>query len=478
MQTRHALLLLLSLPLQAELRGDIDKFATRLLEVTGRTPGLSVAVVQGDAVTYAGAFGFRDVEAQAPVTSDTLFYVASSTKAFTAAAARLLANEGKLDLDAPLTKSLPRLKLTPPLDASRISVRDLLTHRPGFANGAVNFRTAFAGNIDRDGIFAVLEQSSTVAPIEFAYSNTSYIVAGLAMEHAAGTTWNELLATRVFAPLGMRATYAAMPPAGLPLAYGYVDDAHGRFRRLQSKQPETMHAAGGMFTTASDLARWVVEHVAGGRVLPRRVLRDLHAPQISLARRFGSIDRFAYSLGWYHGDYDGDLLVHHFGGYNGFYAHMSFMPERRLGVVVLSNGGGSVAEALASFIYDTLRGKGDAAKHETELARIRAEAEKQRAERAKVVARKLEHRLLTRLAESYAGEYRSSRLGVIVVRVRGGRVLAQMGAIRGELLPETGDAFLIDWLGDDSLEQVRFTFDAEGRATALDWEGRPFERVR
>jgi CubicO group peptidase (beta-lactamase class C family) len=479
MLMRLAFAFLLALPLHADLAADIDAFARRMLAETGTTPGLSVAVIDGDRVVHTGAFGLRDVEANAPVTPETLFYIASSTKPFTAAAVRLLAEDGKLDLDAPLTKSIPRLKLAPPLDASRISLRDLLAHRPGFANGAVNFRTSFPGNMDREAMFHAFETSSTPGPIEFGYSNTSYILASLAIEEAAGRPWHEVLATRIFAPLQMRSTFAVIPPATLPVAAGYVDEAHARFRRYAAKDARTMHAAGGMFSTAADLAKWMIEQMTGGRVFSRRVIRDLHAPQISLSRKYRNIDRHAYALGWYHGTYEGDadLLVHHFGGFNGFHAHLSFMPEHRIGVVVLSNGGGETADLLASFIYDRMRGKKDlAAKYDTALARLRDDAVKRRAEQEKAAARKHERRPLARPASAYAGQYTSDRLGTIVVREREGRLFAELGLIGNELLVEQGDAFVIDWLDDTTLQPVRFTFDEQGRATELDWDGRKFRK--
>ncbi|HEX8170274.1 MAG TPA: serine hydrolase domain-containing protein [Thermoanaerobaculia bacterium] len=469
---RFFVLLLLATPLHAALRDDVDAYARRLL-ATNVTPGFAIAVVEGDRVTYSGAFGLRDVEAQAPVTPDTLFYIASSTKSFTAMAARLLAADGKLDLDAPLSKSIPSLKLTPPLDPARISVRDLLAHRSGISNGAVNFRTAYPGNMTREAMLASLANASSAGSIEFNYSNTNYLLAALAVEQAAGAPWNEVVAKRVFAPLQMQSSFAAMPPPSLPVAYGYVDRGDGRFRRLAPKQERTMHAAGGIFTTASDLGRWIVANLNAG-TFPARVLREVHAPQVGLSRRFAHIDRFAYGLGWYNGDYEGDLLVHHFGGYNGLYAHVSFMPERRIGVAVLANGGGDVAEALAMFVYDTLLAKKELrAKYDSELATIVKEATDARGKRESVEARKRERRPLPRSASAYAGTYTSDRLGTIVVREEKGELVAEYGVLHAPLVADESDAFLIDWLENDELEKVRFLIDDK----ALEWEGRRFVRT-
>jgi CubicO group peptidase (beta-lactamase class C family) len=122
-------------------------------------PAVAIAVVAGERVIYEKAFGYRDRERRLPATVGTSFYIASSTKSFTALAARLLAADGKLNLDAPLDKVLPMLRLPPPLAADRMAVRDLLTHRLGFENDAVVHRTAYSGDFTDAQIWALLERS-------------------------------------------------------------------------------------------------------------------------------------------------------------------------------------------------------------------------------------------------------------------------------------------------------------------------------
>jgi len=123
-----------------------------------------------------------------------------------------------------------------------------------------------------------------------------------------------------------------------------------------------MHAAGGMLSSVRDLSRWLLVNLSDGvldgrRVFPREAMREVHAPQIGLDRRFGRLRRFAYGLGWYFGEDDGEIVVHHFGGYSGAQAHVSFIPDRGIGVAVVSNTDSRLPHLIVELIYDTLRGR-------------------------------------------------------------------------------------------------------------------------
>jgi CubicO group peptidase (beta-lactamase class C family) len=127
-----------------------------------------------------------------------------------------------------------------------------------------------------------------------------------------------------------------------------------------------MHAAGGMVATAPDLGRYLRAVMNEGRlngeqVLPAGAVREALAPQIRLDSRYGSFSRVAYGFGWHHGDYRGDRQMHHFGGFSGYFCHMSFMPEHNVGVVVLANGATVVPQDIAEHIYDLVLGRDPAA---------------------------------------------------------------------------------------------------------------------
>jgi CubicO group peptidase (beta-lactamase class C family) len=438
----------------------ITKSLTAAVERSG-IPGAAVVAVDRNGVVYAGDFGLRDVEAKLPVTKETRFYIASSTKSFTALTVMLLAADGKLDVDAPLETVLPDLHL-----GRTLALRDLLTHRLGFENDAVTFRTAYTGEIDRATLFSLLESKSKTIPRSFSYDNLGYDIAGFAIERAAGEPWKDAIAKRVLEPLGMHDTTLHPPANDVPVAAPYVFD--GAWRREAPKTDRTMHAAGGMYATAADLARFVqmsLNHGAG--VFPRRVIDETQSPQIHLKRRFARYDRFAYGLGWYLADYDGELLIHHLGGFRGAQAHMSFMPEHGIGVVVLTNTDAPIAHSLANFVYDALLKKAGAQKRLDEDVQRFIDGKRRV---AAAIAARLDKKLANVSAEgdahpiagTYSGDY-----GTIVIN--GNHIT--LGDMTSELTHAKGSTFVVRFAAD---EPTLATF----KGKTVVWDGQEFTLIK
>lgn len=477
------LLLMLALPLRGDVAAALEAFAKNAMRRIDTTPGLSVVVVRDDAVVYRGDFGLRDVEAKLPVTPETRFYIASSTKAFTAMAAAILAEEGKLDLDAPVATVWPELKLTAPLDPKRFSLRDFLAMRSGLSNDSLNFRTEIGNVRTEEEMLRLLATYSSEQPRTFRYSNMSYLIAARVMEKASGRRWSELVAEKILLPLGMTSTLTGAPPATVPVARFYRSSAPGTFVRTPSALDEMAGPAGGMLMTTTDAAKWLMAMMNDGRlgerqVLPRRAVRIVQSPQTTNKRRFRSIDRFAWGLGQDLGDYEGELLVHRFGGLNGGYSHVSFMPDRRIGVAVFANGGGAVPDAVAAYAYDLLLGKPDlAAKWSAELEKTAAAVAEAREARRKAEAPMQAPGALSRPIDAYVARYHYDRLGDIDVTMEHGRLYARLGLYRAELVPAGADAFLIDWIDEGQPIPIRFVVDEREKPVRIDWGGRIFDRV-
>ncbi|HEU0013073.1 MAG TPA: serine hydrolase domain-containing protein, partial [Longimicrobium sp.] len=201
------------------LADSLDPFVRRWVD-EGYVPGMAVVVVRRGGPVYLRGFGVRDVRTREPVTPSTVFYIASSTKSFTGTLAAVLAQRGTIDLDAPLSRWLPELRMRAPLSADSITLRSLLTHTAGFENGPVTFRTAFSGDHDPATLLRLLGES-TPRERTYSYDNLGYVVAAMAMERAAGRPWQDLLRIEVFAPLGMTRTTARVSEAqaaGWPMA--------------------------------------------------------------------------------------------------------------------------------------------------------------------------------------------------------------------------------------------------------------------
>ncbi len=434
-----------ALVLAATLQQNLDARIETGMRAT-QTRALAIAVVKDDRVVYQRSFN---------ADANTRFYLASAPKPMTALTAKLLSQDKKLDLDAPLTMTLARLKLPDPLDPSRMSVRDLLTHRLGFESDGVGWRTSYSGDWTDQQLFALLERHTTVTPRQFRYDNLGFILASYAVEQAAGEPWQTTLKNRVFSPLGMSGT------DNRPC--------------IDTKSAKTMNrGAGGLCSTLGDMTRWLRANMTDGmldgkRVFPLAVMREVHAPQINLQRKFGRLQRYAYGLGWYHADYRGDVVIHHFGSYPGAWAHVSWMPDRNIGVVVLGSESNPFPDSVAMLAYDTLLGRDDAGETfhaEVQqiagfLGRIPAMID----DFAKKFA--AESKDSDRTPASYAGTYTDEELGTLVIEADG---RATIGDRTATLVRVRGDAFYARWFPMEAPERIVFGDDA------LTWRGRTFVR--
>jgi len=460
----------------------------RALFAAGLAPGMQVAVVKDGAVVYAQAFGVADVDTKRPVGSDTKFYIASTTKTLTALATASLAARGEVDLDAPISRYLPALKLKEPLAAETISLRDLLTHTHGISNdGPVTFLVAYTGDYTKSRLMKLLEEHGPAEHgREYAYGNIGYNVAGMVLEAATGKDWKELVEREVLIPAGMTHTTAYRSRAGDDLAMPHWLAVEG-FRRVRfPKSDATMHAAGGHLATATDMARYLQAHLGQGRingrqVFPDAVIQETHRQQAAQDRKYAEYHRHGWGLGWDLGTYEADTLVHRFGGFfNAFHSHLSFMPRRGLGVVVLVNNGmtGSMlASRVANCIYDTLIEKpGAREKWSTiaadgphEASAIRKKVAEDRARRA---ARPQEtaHPL-----RAYVGSYENPHYGRMSWALEHDRLIVRMGVIESdtEVYDGAKDQIRVELTGGGDV----VTFECEGdEAVALMYHGFRFER--
>jgi len=370
----------------------LDRFSRETLAAYRVVPGFAIAVVRDDRVLFAEGYGVRDVESKLPVTVETGFYLASSTKSFTGLAAAILARRHKLDLEAPITRYLPELTLPAPLDPASVRLRDLLTHRTGIANSEVQRHLADSGTLTRPELVAMMREGSRPISREFTYSNLGYNLLGYVIESATGKTWQRVVGEEILEPLGMTRTTTSMTEAAAgELAYPYTLRGSA-LERLALKTDGRMHAAGGMVSTAADLAIWLRANLGGGRLGERQVLdaaavANAHRKLVETDREYYRFHRTGYGFGWYWSDFEGERLLHHFGGYDGYYAHVSFMPEHGIGVAALVNandyGAGTMTHLVAAYAYDLLLDKPDATtrwRRERDRLVARAFAEKELAD--------------------------------------------------------------------------------------------------
>jgi CubicO group peptidase (beta-lactamase class C family) len=427
---------------------DVDAFIHRAMAQVGAVPGLSIAVIEGDKVLMTAGYGLADMRSRKPVDADTYFYIASSTKSFTALGlAARTAREG-VSLDTPLALLFPRSGL--PTDiAGSVTLTDLLSHRSGVENEPLTFRAAYSGEVEPETMRALVADarwSRDTPHGVFDYSNLGYNLATTLMDD----DWRTLVRDEVLAPAGLVHTTASVAEAmeaGV-VAVGHFGDSVGapRVSPLQ-KVDATMHSAGGLVSTANDMARWLELQLNDGRidgdqVFPVGLVASTHRALVVQDRRFGAYHRDGYGLGWNLGLYRGERLIHHFGNFSGSRAHVSFMPDRKVGVAVMVNEdlvAGELADVVADYVYDRLAGRPDlaeAAEQEIETLAARRDQRRAALERARA-ERSARPWILSRPRSSLVGDYHNPEMGTLHVRETPEGVEVSIGLLKAVAEPFT-----------------------------------------
>ncbi|MHC5110070.1 MAG: serine hydrolase [Planctomycetota bacterium] len=452
---------------------DLSSFDARFARIGEEldVPGMAVAVVKDDKIVYRNAFGTRDPESGKPVDMDTVFYIASSTKSFTAAAILTLVDEGELSLDDPVRKHLRRFDLGKKKLTHSVTIGDLLSHGKGISNGPIVWLDAFTGQINEARFYHWLPESEVKGGFE--YTNLHYTLLGRVLEAKTGKSWKDVLADRLFAPIGMDAAtcYADdMYAEGQNVAYPSALDSKGLSRTEIRKINTTMHAAGGMGASANDMARWIRFQLNGGEIdgaliLKPETMKKSHGLIAKGKRNILGRAREGYGLGWFVGSYQGETLVDHGGGYVGTAAAVSFMPERGIGVVVLANASTIATELITLEIYDLLLGT----KGKDQLPRM-ARMTRQRRDRmrqeSEVKGANPVDGGLSLPAEAYVGTYESRDWGTVELVLRDGKLCGRMGALPLSFGSTGTDKFMVG-ASTGEPDPGRFDLDGKGGVSAL-----------
>lgn len=353
--------------------GDIDAIVAAFMQ-RYETPGIAVAVVRPGQPPLLRAYGIRTLGRPGAVDVHTRFAIASHTKAFTAAALALLADEKKLDWEDPVVRHLPEFRMYDAAVTPMMTVRDLLVHRSGLPLGA--------------GDLMFFPQSTHVAPDVlkalpflkpargfregYDYDNILYLVAGLVIERVSGMPWDRFIATRIFAPLAMADAAPSRRDndsnvAGRHARLGPPARGMGKLETVQPDEGPMVDAAGGINASVSDMAKWLQVLLSGGllpdgkRLWSAEQARQMWTPATITASSAGAKpDNPArpilqtYALGWFIQDYRGLQMVQHSGALSGQVTYTGLLPSRGIGVTVLSNVEEGVSASIRNAILDRL----------------------------------------------------------------------------------------------------------------------------
>lgn len=482
-----SILALAGVPASAQRRGTttawldgFDAYVTTAMS-QWKVPGLAVAAIRGDSIVFAKGYGVRTIGEPGPVDPETIFAVGSTTKAFTAAALGILADEGRVDFTGRVVDYLPWFALEDPWITRELRIADLLTHRSGAGRGDQIF---YGSTASREDVVRSLRHLPFTAPLRtrFQYNNLMFITAGEVVHAVVGASWDQFVTDRLLAPLGMRrATTSVRDLVGRPNVATPHAELGGAVRPIAYRNIDAAAASGGINTNVLEMASWVrlwLNHGRhGGRqILSGRYVREAMRTQFAVDdpyffARLQSPAFLGYGYGWFVQDFRGRRRISHGGNIDGMAAMVGFLPEDSVGVVVLTNMNQSdITIPLMSNLFDRLLGVDPPRDYNAEYRATADSAEKSMRAARREPARTLGTRPSLELS-AYVGSYRHPFMGQATVTLDRDRLVIRYEpapTVTGPLEHWHYDTFVAK-LVDPIFGQARVTFrlDASGRVSGM-----------
>jgi CubicO group peptidase (beta-lactamase class C family) len=445
-------------------------------------PGIAVAIVKEGKVVLAKGYGVRKLGEDAPVTPQTLFGIASNTKAFTAAALAMLVDEGKIRWDDPVIDHLPSFQMHDPYVTRELTVRDLLVHRSGLGLGAGDLMFWPQTDLTRNEVFRRIRFLKPASSFRsrYAYDNILYLVAGQIIPAVTGISWDDFVRDRIFGPAGMTLSNTSVRrnPSGGDVATPHAPEA-GKPVPISPSVFDNNAPCGAINSCVADMAKWITIQLNAGslgngkRLFSAERSREMWSAQTVMpigspppgshpALRNLQPNFLAYGLGWVLSDYRGHKTVSHTGGLAGYVSRVMLVPDLRLGIVVLTNqeARGGYDSIIATVLdYYLQAPPSDWVSAFADLAR-RRETEAEGTIQKTASARSTSSRP-SLSPGAYAGRYRDSWYGDMVIEERAGKLAIRFTHspdLSGRLEHWQYDTFIARWAKRTLLADAYVTF--------------------
>jgi CubicO group peptidase (beta-lactamase class C family) len=415
---------------------EIDSYANNVVQTwAGRSgAGMAIAIVKDDKVVSAKGYGIRELGKPDKVDADTVFAIASNSKAFTTAALAILVDEKKVSWNDKVSKFLPDFQMYDPWVTSELTIRDLVTHRVGldtFSGDLLWYETTYTPD-------EILRRVRFLKPVSsfrthYGYQNLMFIAAGKVVEKASGKSWCSFVTERILTPLSMTRTVCSINNLPDNAAWPH-NESGGTLRKLHRGNVDGSYAAAALNSSVNDLSKWVRLQLAGGKFDGKQIISEaqawgLHQPylaqQISLngsksnpTRHFSGV-----ASGWFVYDYYGVKVINHSGGLDGMLSYTVLIPEKNAGFVILTNSESASFTVMMNKIRDMIV---DAPKRDwnaeaiTQVAAMKKAAED---EKAKTDAARVRDTKPSLPLSAYAGNYSDKLYGDIKVDNENGKLV-------------------------------------------------------
>ncbi|EOR96463.1 Beta-lactamase [Arcticibacter svalbardensis MN12-7] len=354
------ILFLNPLRIQAQTNGGLppglDEYINKVLQ-TFEVPGMSVSIVKDGKVVLAKGYGVKQLGKTDKVDANTLFSIASNSKAFTATALALLVEEGKLQWDDPVIKYLPWFQMADSYVSTHLTVRDLLVHQSGLAAYSGDLMLFPPSTFNRREILNKLKKLPLANDFRttYAYDNILYLAAGEIIAAVSGISWEDFIKARIFDPVGMPGSISRYSLfAGMPNIAVAHDRINGMVQVVDHYTElnigDASDPAGGILSNANDFSNWMITQLDSGRTPSKVVLfkpettkelwklvRPIPVSEMPEGLKPAQMDFFGYALGFRTYNYQRYKVVGHGGKLNGFVSQIAMVPDLQLGIAVFTN---------------------------------------------------------------------------------------------------------------------------------------------
>ena len=447
-------------------------------------PGMAVAVVQDDKVVFARGFGTSNLNTNAKVNKDTLFGIASNTKAFTSAALAKLVDEGKLSWDDRVIDHLPEFRLYDSYVTREMRVRDLLSHRSGLGLGQGDLMIWPSTDKSIEDILAGLQYLKPASSFrsQYAYNNLMFVTAGEVVARVSGMSWNDYIEKNILQPLHMdnsRAGFSRIPKSNKNWAIGHIP-MDGKLNPFFVNYLEDFRGAGAIASSVNDMSQWLLTQLAGGKMpsgeqlFSEKQQAQMWHPHITSMASKSAYEAYhqqfrGYGLGWSIEDYHGFKKLGHGGGILGMVSQVTLLPEKKLGIVILSNQ--QAFSALSAVTHEVLE---DALELEDkdwveELAKKHFASKQKAYANAKPDTPADYQPQLPNI--NYTGTLHDDWYGDVIIEQLDGKLridFTHTKRLKGTLEHYTGNTFIVKW--DEKLLEadafIRFDMGANNRVNS------------
>jgi len=447
-------------------------------------PGMAVAIVENDKVIFAKGFGVTNLDTNKKVNKDTLFGIASNTKAFTTAALAKLVDEGKLSWDDRVIDHLPEFRLYDSYVTREMRIRDLLSHRSGLGLGQGDLMIWPSTDKSVDEILAGLQYLKPASSFrsKYAYNNLMFVTAGEVVARVSGISWNDYIEKNILQPLHMdnsRAGFSRIPKSNKNWATGHIP-MDGTLHPFFVNYLEDFRGAGAIASSVSDMSQWLRTQLAGGKMpsgeqlFSEKQQAQMWHPHITSMASKSAFESYhqqfrGYGLGWSIEDYHGFKKLGHGGGILGMVSQVTLLPEKKLGIVILSNQ--QAFGALSAVTHEVLE---DALELEDkdwveDLAKSHFEGKQHAYANAKPEAPADYQPQLPNI--NYTGTLHDDWYGDVIIEQLDSKLhidFTHTKRLKGTLEHYTGNTFIVKW--DEKLLEadafIRFEMSSQNRVNS------------